>query len=270
MRKPRIIKKRCYKNFKPEEFIQELKNIRWWEIYSCNDVNEAVRMLTEKLTFILDRLAPIRSIQVRQKYCPWLSQQTKDLIHERNQAQKTASETQNNDDWNNYKRLRNTVNNRLKHEKVHNQKEKLKQCKTSSRDIWKTIKGFLQWSSGGPPTQLFHNGTMFTKPCDLSKTMNQFFINKVNLLRAGVPPNQGDPLQGVRKIMQGSNCSFSLKCLHPDEIDKIITNLKASKSCGIDEIDATVLKLGKSELLPVITHIVNLSISSKTFPSSWK
>ena len=70
--------------------------------------------------------------------------------------------------------------------------------------------------------------------------------------------------------MRGSDCSFSLKCLHPDEIDKIISKLKSSKSCGVDEIDATVLKLGKLQLLPVITHIVNLSISSRCFPSSWK
>ena len=100
--------------------------------------------------------------------------------------------------------------------------------------------------------------------------MTQFFIHKVTLLQTGVPPNQGDPILGIQKIIQGSNCPFSLWCLHPDEVDKIISNLKSSKSCGVDEIDATVLKLGKSELLPVITHIVNLSISSKTCPSSWK
>jgi hypothetical protein len=215
-------------------------------------------------------MAPIKVIQVRQKYCPWLSQKTKDLISERNQAQKTASETQDSDDWRKFKHLRNTVNNRLKYEKFNNQKEKLTQCKNNSKDIWKTIKGFLQWSSGEPPTQLFHNGTLYTKPSDLSKTMNKFFITKVNTLRSNLPINQGDPLQDVRNLMRGSECSFSLKCLHPDEIDKIISKLKSSKSCGVDEIDATVLKLGKLQLLPVITHIVNLSISTRCFPSSWK
>ena len=100
--------------------------------------------------------------------------------------------------------------------------------------------------------------------------MNQFFINKVDTLRNNLPPNQDDPLQDVRKLMRGSTCSFKLNCVHPDEIEKIINNMKSSKSCGIDEIDATVLKLGKTQLLPVITHIVNLSISSRCFPGSWK
>ena len=63
-------------------------------------------------------MAPIKVIQVRQKYCPWLSQKTKDLISERNQAQKTASETRDSDDWKKFKHLRNTVNNRLKYEKI--------------------------------------------------------------------------------------------------------------------------------------------------------
>ena len=270
IRKPRIIRKRCFKNFKPENFIHELENTMWWDVYSCSDVNEAVGLLTSKLTKILDRMAPMRVIQVRQKYCPWLSQKTKDLIKERNKAQEKASESQKQEDWKKFRDLRNTINNRLKHEKLKNQREKINECKNNSKDIWKNIKQFLQWSSGGPPTQLFHNGNLSTKPSDISKIMNEFFINKVNTLRSNLPANQGDPLQGVRKMMQNASCSFKLKCLHPDEVLKIINNVKSSKSSGMDEIDSTVLKLGKAQLLPAITHIVNLSISSGCFPSTWK
>ena len=35
-------------------------------------------------------------------------------------------------------------------------------------------------------------------------------------------------------------------------------------------IDTHVIKLVKAEILPALTHIVNLSISTKIFPSSWK
>jgi hypothetical protein len=50
-------------------------------------------------------------------------------------------------------------------------------------------------------------------------------------------------------------------------------NLKkklGEKSCGTDNIDSYVIKLAKHELLPAITHIVNLSISKKCFPEQWK
>ena len=49
-----------------------------------------------------------------------------------------------------------------------------------------------------------------------------------------------------------------------------MSSLKSSRSCGLDDIDSNVIKLGKSELIPVITHIVNLSISQGIFQTVWK
>ena len=93
VRKTRIIKKRSYKNFNPLDFINALKNVSWLEIYLCEDVNSAVKMFNEKMNMILDRLAPIKTIQVRNHYAPWLSSSTKELMKERNIAQHRASVT---------------------------------------------------------------------------------------------------------------------------------------------------------------------------------
>ena len=70
--------------------------------------------------------------------------------------------------------------------------------------------------------------------------------------------------------MENRSCNFSFKCVHPDQIDEIITNLKQSKSCGLDNIDTYIIKLAKHELVPVITHVVNLSICQPMFPCQWK
>ena len=80
--------------------------------------------------------------------------------------------------------------------------------------------------------------------------MNNFFINKVKLLRRNLPRNAGDPLALVKRLMSNRRCNFSFKCVHPDEIDKIIDNLKNSKSCGSDNIDTYIIKLAKEELVP--------------------
>ena len=70
--------------------------------------------------------------------------------------------------------------------------------------------------------------------------------------------------------MENRNCSFSLKPVHPETVLKILSNLRGTSSCGTDEIEANVLKLIKTEITPVLTHIINLSISSQTFPQTWK
>ena len=63
---------------------------------------------------------------------------------------------------------------------------------------------------------------------------------------------------------------FSLSCVHPDTVKKIILSLKNSKSCGIDSIDTYILKLMVDDILPAVTHIVNLSVQQATFPSLYK
>ena len=70
--------------------------------------------------------------------------------------------------------------------------------------------------------------------------------------------------------MKTKNCTFNLRCVHPDEVLDIISSLKSTQSCGIDNIASMVLKLAKHQLIPVITHIINLSIQSAVFPNFWK
>ena len=270
VRKPRIIKKRSYKDFDTVKFLQAVKQISWWKIYSCNDIDLAVQMLSEEISNILDVMAPIRVFQIRTNYAPWLSCTTKELMKKRDFAQKKAGETNSIDDWNEFKGLRNRINNILKTEKRTWQTEKLKEASGDINKTWSKVKSWLGWSSGGPPTQLFENGLLLNKPSSLAKCMNEFFINKVRNLRENLPPSPFNPLELLKKLMKNRTCSFSLQPVHPDEILKIIKQLKSTKSCGLDNIDSFVIKLAKEELIPAITHIVNFSISQETFPVAWK
>ena len=269
-RKPRLIKKRSYTNVDAVKFLAAIRKISWWRIYSCNEINVAVEILTEEITSILDKMAPIKVFQVRTNYAPWLSANTKALMQQRDSAQKKANETNLDDDWRAYKGLRNRINNILKTEKKTWQSEKLKEAAGDVSKTWNSVKSWLGWSTGGPPTQLFENGLLLNKPSCLARCMNEFFINKVQNLRANLPPSNMNPLELLRNLMKNRKCSFYLKPVHPDEIEKIISGLKSTKSCGLDNIDSFVIKLAKNELVPAITHIVNLSISQETFPKAWK
>ena len=81
--------------------------LSWFDLYSCEDVNLAAELLTNNLTTILDQMAPVKTIQVRSSFAAWLSDGTKQLLKERNDAQKLASHSKEIDDWRFYKSLRN-------------------------------------------------------------------------------------------------------------------------------------------------------------------
>ena len=70
--------------------------------------------------------------------------------------------------------------------------------------------------------------------------------------------------------METKTSIFELEPVYPETVNKIIQGLKNNSSCGLDNIPTRILKLGRTELVPAITHMINLSITQKKFPSAWK
>ena len=85
-----------------------------------------------------------------------------------------------------------------------------------------------------------------------------------------LPPPISDPLSKLKQIMGTRQSTFSLKPVHPDQVLDIISGLSNSNAFGLDQIDTSTIKLVKYEILPAVTHILNLSISTGKFPTAWK
>ena len=266
----RYVKKRSYKNFNTEAFLDEVAKIKWWDIYQCEDVDTAVKLFSEKFTRILDHHAPVKTFQTRTKYAPWLSDSTKQLIKERDQAQRRAVATSSEEDWRQFRQFRNQVTSKLRTEKSNWQRNKLRSCTGKPGEQWKHVLGWLSWNTATSPIQLYHEGRIINKPSEIADCQNGFFINKVAQICENLPPPVSDPLAKLRSIMENRSSSFKLKYIHPDKVEQILLNLKNSKSCGLDGIDTFSLKLAGQLLIPPITHIINLSIQSHQFPTTWK
>ena len=266
-RSARYIRKRCFKKFDAEAFKADVSEVSWFDIYMEENVDEAVRKLTAKITAILDKWAPVRTIQLRQKYAPWLSDQTKELIVQRNLAQKIASISKDIVKLREYRLIRNRVTKLIRDDKKRWERAKLD---FNTDDLWKNIKSRLNWKNSGPPTQLYYEGALVQRPKQLAKVMNSFFIKKVQDLVAKLPVPQEDPLQYLRKIMVDKTCSLTLRSVHPDEVLKVVRELKSSKATGLDHINMEIIKLILPDILPALTHIVNLSITTSVFPTEWK
>ena len=116
--------------------------------------------------------------------------------------------------------------------------------------VWKSLKNWFGWRKQGSPSQLFHDGHMYTKPKDLARIMNEYFINKVRNHVTSLAPPISCPIEPIRKMMQNKTCSLDLAPVHPDQVDKIISGLKTNSSCGIDNIDVKILKIGYYRFSP--------------------
>ena len=266
----RYVKKRCYKNFDSMEFISEVEKISWLDVYLCDDIGKAVDIFSHKFLRVLDQFAPVKTIQCRTKYAPWLSNETKQLINDRNVAQSDAAKSQNTNDWSRFKKIRNEVTKRLKLEKKSWQQEQLYSCAGSPGLQWNYALGWLGLKSSGSPSQLFYNGKLINKPLEIADCLNNYFVNKIRLIQEKLSPPKSDPLAPLMNIMENRSSSFKLSSVHPDIVEGVVLKLKNSKSTGLDNIDTGVIKLSLPYILPALTHIVNLSINKCEFPSQWK
>ena len=171
-RTERYTTKRTFKDFKPDQIKEAVKSMP--ELEACLAAtcpSTAAIILTDGITRIMDTMAPVRTIQNRTNYVPYLSMETKALQSAARTAQEKAASSGTQEDWQEYRAIRNQKNRSVLQDEATWQKKKL--CSTNNpSDMWKAAKSMLGWSSGGPPTQLYHLGAYICSPSGLATTMN--------------------------------------------------------------------------------------------------
>ncbi|VDI03665.1 Hypothetical predicted protein [Mytilus galloprovincialis] len=99
---------------------------------------------------------------------------------------------------------------------------------------------------------------------ELPDKFADFFMNKKKTIRDSLRD-----FDDYKPLFKDVPLFTSFKNLSEDEVKTIINKLQC-KSCELDILPLKVLKSFLSELLPVITKLVNLSLSQGVFPLKWK
>ena len=97
--------------------------------------------------------------------------------------------------------------------------------------------------------------------------MNRFFLDKIKKLRERIPQVVSDPLGKLKEAMRNRASRFCLQQVKEEDIVKIIKNLKNSSASEVYYIDTRTIKLVADIIAPSLTHIINLSILTSTFPN---
>ena len=127
----------------------------------------------------------------------------------------------------------------------------------------------MGWKTQGTPNQLKVDGQLVTSAKKIAKCMNEFFLNKVQTIRAAMT-TVAFTLTKVHDIMLNKNCEMRLNHVGVLKVKKVLKSLSNSRSTGIDELDNFSVKLAAESISQPIHHIVTLSIMQKKFPESWK
>ena len=277
---PRTIRKRSYKKFVLEKYLEDLSKVDWEDVLSCGDLDIATEIFTIKLRNVLDIHAPWIIFQRRKSFCPWLTEETKKLMKERDNLKQIAKElamrdqgravsTEQQAAWADYKRLRNRINNTKRNDENKYKSEKMSGVIDSPSMVWGTAKSFMGWSSPGTPSQLEVDNKLEGRASKIAELMNNFFIQKVNRLRSCMVAVPG-LYDACRKVMVGKTCSLGLEHAPLTEVKKIIKALKTSRSTSVDGLDSYAVKVSADFIAKPLHHIVTLSVMQRNFPKGWK
>ena len=272
---PRGIKRTVYKNFSTEDFLWDIfhSNINN-SVTSHDNIETAAEAFRNEFKAILDYHAPVKTIQVRRNYCPYIKEETKVMMKERAVLQEEASKHADKVLLEEYKLKAKEVKKAVEEDKKLEMEKDLWD-NVGRKMVWKTAKNILGMNKNLAPTALKDdNDGLITNPAKIATKFNAFFLEKVRVLRAKTnTPPKIDPVRRLQHWLstrQTPPPPFKLKEINRSTLRKLIKGMKGGRSSGVDYIDSFSLKIAAPLIEDALLHLINLSIRSRIFSSMWK
>lgn len=223
----------------------------------CQDSNAMFEWYDSEMKCLLDLYAPQTTrTRIVKNRMPYYNDSIHTARRERRRAERKWRKSNSELDCELYLNAKRNVNNLIMSAKQAFFKDKLSSC--STKDVYRTINSLLNKNVQHLP--------YYDSAADLANQFSSYFVNKIVNIRKELdsenviipahfcdsPPDNITPLEVLRPTNE-------------EELLKII-NSSASKTSRLDPIPTWYLKDNLTQLLPVLTDIVNSSLSSGVFP----
>ena len=166
------------------------------QIHAADDTDEATEVFTKAFTNVLDKHAPLKVIQNHNNYVPYISNELKEKMKDRDKLKIEAAIT---GDKEKYKAKRTAVSTNLKTAKSNYYGKKFEES-LNTKEMWKMSYQILGKSRSSFPSQMMFGNKLVSKPMEIAKEMNLYFINKIKKLKER-PRLNTDPLKELRSYL---------------------------------------------------------------------
>ena len=290
---PTVVTYRDYKNLNAENFASEVQNV----MSGCPPSN--YHTFSTNLRNTLDKHAPLKHKLVRANNAPFMNTAIRKQIMLRSTAKNKFNKCKTPDNWNKYKRIRNSCVKLIRKTKRNYFKNIDINFVSDNKRFWQTIRpAFTNKIKAQNKIILVEDENIISSSKVIAETMNDYFINITKSLHIAdfqskqldmnsdksdrSVTNDTNSLDtiissfkhhpSILKIKQHTRnvTKFNFKKVSVNEIRAQIKSLDAKKATGPDQIPPKILKLAISEIEQPLTDIFNKSLESKSFPSNLK
>ena len=282
--KPKEITYRNYKDFKENDFKQELKDnlisgISNYESFESIFVN------------VLNKYAPLKKKMIRANHVPYMTKTLRRAIMKRSELESKYYKNNINENRRLYKKQNNYCSRLYKKErKKYYQNLDLKNI-TDNKLFWKTIKPFLSdKNTQTSQITLVQGNNIISNEKDISESFSSFFQNTVSELNINIDENLlsstddlTDPIDiaiqkfknhpSIRLIKENTTSApnFDFDKVSLSEVEQEIQHLNRNKCGTFESIPTKLLKENSDICSATLLRIWNEQIlESKTFPKNLK
>ena len=256
--------------------MQDINLAPWENVYAVeeDELDKKATIFENIFNCVLDKHAPRRTFTVKHPKTPWLTSEIKNLMNQRDKqknlfnslkkklsnipdhtAEHYSLRHQLKQADQNFKTLRNSVNNAIRDSKLRTFNSEVNEKIKFSKKYHEALKRHNVVDSK------FNNCVCNIDPNVLNEAFtsyNNAHVDDINLN------------EYIDKILESRKRPiFNFREVSEAEVSKVTKSIK-SNACGVDGVSAHYLIMSIDVIAPIITHIINCSFKYKWFPDRWK
>ena len=237
----------------------------WSFISAANTVDEIADKVSSIVIEAAKQSIPFKEITVRPNEPPWINSNIKRQIRQRKRLFKRAKKSNNEHIWTQFKTKRNSVTASIriaKQEYIEKIAKDLRSNDINSKSWHKISSNLLRSSSKQTPIPFLETTSGITETDnDKAEILNHYFASQSDLAeRHSSPPDLELPNYPMLENIH----------ISPDDVKQAIKQLKSNKAPGPNLIGPKLFKEASNELATPLSNLYNLSLTTKTYPASWK
>ena len=271
-----FIKIRYLKNYSKDKLLEDLSSCDFPNYSTFADVNEAYSDFVEKMSDVVNKIAPMKEICIKNNTAEWVDEEVLEGIKTRDKLFRKFKKSRSNIDNTNYKKSRNQLQGLIKRKKRNFVSQKLTENISKPRELWKSLKKLGLPNKNGPASKIclktddeisFDNNENAETFKNFYESLATDLVNKLPL-----PTNKfnKEKVKEYYKPLNIEGKCFTIKPTTYAIVLKLLEKLNPNKSVGIDNLGGRFLRDGAKVLAKSITELFNLSIEKSTFPDECK
>lgn len=254
--KAKFITYRDFSKFDGQRAINHMASIDWNSVNQFQDVNEIEKVISGNIKIIYDEQAPVVCKKVTRKKTPWLNDEIKQLSKMKKDCHKIYWTSRKQDDWENYRLIRNRLNGLMWKAKREFFKDKLSSSR-NPKEFWSVMKESNAVSNEDHQEKIASHLK--------AEDINKFFAEMGSKQEIDYDVMNMFKQSRINETLP----KFTFTPVSSDDVISVMKEIK-SKAVGSDNISIDMINSVSFYAIEAITHLVNVSLQTGVFPENWK